>query len=74
MPCFKYGERSKSQDSAFNSITYYLLISNVVSVLCRTAEQDAEMMRLQILGDPNLMQQLQQVMKLRTTYIPSTVY
>lgn len=28
---------------------------------CRTAEQDSEMMRLQILGDPELMRQLQQV-------------
>ena len=27
----------------------------------RTMEQDAEMMRLQILGDPNLMRQLQEV-------------
>ena len=27
----------------------------------RTLEQDAEMMRLQLLGDPNLMQQLQRV-------------
>jgi hypothetical protein len=28
----------------------------------RTAEQDAEMMRLQILGNPHLMRELQQVL------------
>lgn len=38
-----------------------LLLRRKVSVAGRTAEQDAEMMRLQILGDPNLMAQLRAV-------------
>jgi len=37
-----------------------LLIRRKVSVAGRTAEQDAEMMRLQILGNPHLMRELQQ--------------
>lgn len=32
--------------------------------MLRTAEQDAEMMRLQILGNPHLMRELQQVLYL----------
>jgi DNA damage-inducible protein 1 len=37
-----------------------LLLRRKVQVAGRTIEQDAEMMRLQILGDPNLMRQLQE--------------
>ncbi|PSR81030.1 hypothetical protein PHLCEN_2v6561 [Hermanssonia centrifuga] len=37
-----------------------LLLRRKVQVAGRTMEQDAEMMRLQLLGDPNLMRQLQQ--------------
>ncbi|KAH8096664.1 hypothetical protein BXZ70DRAFT_328648 [Cristinia sonorae] len=38
-----------------------LLLRRKVSIAGRTVEQDAEMMRLQLLGDPALMLQLQQV-------------
>ncbi|KAK2465970.1 hypothetical protein APHAL10511_001611 [Amanita phalloides] len=37
-----------------------LLLRRKVTVAGRSIEQDAEMMRLQILGDPNLMRQLQE--------------
>ncbi|KAL6309811.1 hypothetical protein BKA93DRAFT_285241 [Sparassis latifolia] len=37
-----------------------LLLRRKVNVAGRTAEQDAEMMRLQLLGDPVLMQQLRE--------------
>lgn len=43
----------------FSSIIEYQFL--LTSLQCRTLEQDAEMMRLQLLGDPNLIQQLQQV-------------
>ncbi len=33
----------------------------IPSLSQRTVQQDAEMMRLQLLGDPNLMRQVQQV-------------
>ncbi|KAG8982064.1 DNA damage-inducible protein 1 [Tulasnella sp. 425] len=41
-----------------------LLLRRKVVVAGRTVEQDSEMMRLQILGDPQLMRQLQQVRSL----------
>lgn len=39
----------------------------------RAAEQDAEMMRLQILGDPNLMRMVRQVLQ-STPYIFSNLH
>ena len=48
--------------------TYIVFVVQFFNVLCpfhssgsREIEQDAEMMRLQVLGDPNLMRQLELV-------------
>jgi len=40
-----------------------LLLRRKISVAGRTVEQDAEMIRLQILGDPNLMRELHAVLR-----------
>lgn len=59
--CFFSEEKSASQEGASYNMTLPYEHLFIVYPARRTAEQDAEMMRLQILGDPNLMAQLRAV-------------
>jgi len=49
--------------SILSDLQPHSLMANMSNLICstRTIEQDAEMMRLQLLGNPDLMNQLQQV-------------
>ena len=71
--CCCSGERSTLLEGAFLQI-WDLISSDVILILVsRAAEQDAEMMRLQILGDPNLMRMVRQVLQ-STPYTFSMLY
>ena len=63
-PCSYSVERCTSREQVGASISSHFLRGgfDVSSLLwCRSVDQDAEMMRLQLLGDPNLMNQVRQV-------------
>jgi len=60
--------------SILSDLQPHSLMANMLNLNCstRTIEQDAEMMRLQLLGNPDLMNQLQQVRFY--SYLPGNIH